>query len=119
MEDCITLKRRVHDLIKVGALAFDDEDVPDVNRNHLPDYQRPKINAVDSDLELQIKKDVKVICMLMGTVYEALFKAGMLEEEQEKEEEKKDREGQHCLYHKRFVGHPFKIVRSFLGWYKK
>ena len=40
------------DLIKAEALAFDDEDVPDVNMNPLLDHQRPKINAVDSDPEL-------------------------------------------------------------------
>ena len=84
IEDCIALKRRVHNLIKTGALAFDDEDVPNVNRNPLPDHQRPKINAVDSDSKLQIEKDVKVVCMPMETVYEALLKAGMLDEEQEK-----------------------------------
>ena len=49
MEDCTALNRRVHDLIKVGALAFDDEDVPDVNRNSFSNHQRPKINAVESD----------------------------------------------------------------------
>ena len=38
MEDCTALKQRVHDLIKVGALAFDDQDVPNVNRNPLPDH---------------------------------------------------------------------------------
>ena len=38
MEDCEALKRRVHDLIKARALAFDDEDIPDVNRNPLPDH---------------------------------------------------------------------------------
>ena len=37
-EDCTALKRRVHDLIKVEALAFDDDDVPDVNRNPLSDH---------------------------------------------------------------------------------
>ena len=51
-EDCIALKQRVHHLIKAEALAFDDEDVLDVNRNPLPDHQRPKINAIGSDLEL-------------------------------------------------------------------
>ena len=93
MEDCIALKRMVHDLIKAEALAFDDEDVLDVNRNPLPDHQRPKINAVDSDPELQIEKDVNGVCMPMGIVYKALLKAGMLEEEQEKKEEKEDEEG--------------------------
>ena len=48
MEDCTALKRRVHDLIKAGALAFDDQDVSNVNRNPLLDHQRPKINAVES-----------------------------------------------------------------------
>ena len=39
----------------------------------------------------------------------------MLEEEQEKEEEKEDRERQHCLYHKRFLGHPIQDCQEFLG----
>ena len=47
-EECTLLKRRVHDLIKVGALTFEDEDVSNVNGNPLPDHQRPKINAVES-----------------------------------------------------------------------
>ena len=104
MEDYTALKRKVYDLIKVGALAFDDEDVPDVNRNPLPNHQRPKINAVDSDPKLQIEKDAKVVCMPMETVYKALLKAGMLDEEQEKKGENEDGEGQYCLYHKRSVG---------------
>ena len=87
------MNRRVHNLIKARALAFHDEDVLDVNRNPLLDHQRSKINAVDSDPELQIEKDVKAVCMPMGTIYEALLKAGMLEEEQEKKKEKKDGEG--------------------------
>ena len=68
MEDCTSLKRIVHNLIKTGALAFDDEDVLDVNRNPLSDHQRSKINAIGSNLELQIKKDVKAVCMPMETV---------------------------------------------------
>ena len=92
-EDCTALKRKVHDLIKVRALAFDDEDVPDVNRNPLPDHQRPKINAIGNDPELQIEKDVKVVCMPMKTVYKALLKASMLEEKQQKKEKSEDRKG--------------------------
>ena len=80
-EDCTALKRRVHDLIKAGALGFDDDDVPDVNRNPLPDHQRQKINAIDSDLEFQIEKDTKAVRMPMKTVYETLFKAKMLDKE--------------------------------------
>ena len=94
----------VHDLIKARALAFDDEDILDVNRNPLPDYQRPKINAVESDPELLVEKDARAIRMFMETVYEALLKAGMLEKEQEKKEEKEDQKGEHCPYHKGFVG---------------
>ena len=80
MEECTALKWRVHDLIKAGALAFDDEDVPDVNKNPLSDHQRPKINAVESDPELLVEKDARVVRMSMETVYELLLKAGMLEE---------------------------------------
>ena len=65
-------------------MAFDDDDVLDVNRNPLPDHQRPKINAIGSDPELQIEKDAKAVCMPMKTVYEALFKTEMIDEEQEK-----------------------------------
>ena len=81
MEDCTALKRRVHDLIKAGALTFEDMDIPNVNGNPLPDLQMPKINAVDSDPELQIENNVKAVCMPMESVYEALLKAGMLDEE--------------------------------------
>ena len=113
-EDCTTLKRRVHDLIKVGTLAFGDEDVPDVNRNPLLDHQRPKINAIGSDLELQIEKDAKVVRMPMGTVYEALFKAEMLDKEQEKKKESEDGEGQYCQYHQKPVGHSIQNCQDFL-----
>ena len=89
-EDCIALKRRVNDLIKAGVLAFDDEDIPDVNKNLLPDHQRPKVNAVESDLELLVEKDARVVRMSMKTMYDALLKARMLEEEQEKKVEKQD-----------------------------
>ena len=103
-EDCTALKWKVHDLIKAGVLAFDDDDVPDINRNPLPDYQRPKINAIGSDRELQIEKDAKAVHLRMKTVYEALFKAKMLDEEQEKKESE-DGEGQYCQYHQKPVGH--------------
>ena len=77
-------------------MAFDDDDVPDVNRNPLPNHQRPKINAIGSDPELQIEQDVKAVHMPMGTVYEALFKAEMLDEKQERKKENEDGERQYC-----------------------
>ena len=113
-EDCTALKRRVHDLIKVGALAFDDNDVLDVNRNPLPDHQRSKINAIGSDPKLQIEKDAKAVCMPMRTVYEALFKTEMLEEKQEKKENE-DGDGQYCQYHQKSVGHFIQDCQDFLG----
>ena len=96
-------------------MAFDDDDVPDVNRNPLPDHQRQKINAIGSNPELRIEKDVRVVRMPMGTVYEALFKAEMLNEEQEKKEENEDGEGQYCQYHKRPVGHSIQDCQDFLN----
>ena len=111
---CTALKRRVHDLIKVGALAFDDEDIPDVNRNPFSDHQRPKVNAVESDPELLVEKDARAIHMSMETVYEALLKVRMLEEEQEKKKEKEDQEKEHFLYHKGFMGHSIQDCQDFL-----
>ena len=111
MEDCTALKRRVHNLIKAEALAFDDDDIPDVNRNPLSDHQRPKINAIDSDPELQIKKDAKVVRIPMGTVYEALFKAEMLDEEQKKRKKMKMGKGNIVSITRSPWATPFKTVK--------
>ena len=113
-KDCIALKRRVHDLIKARALAFDNEDIPDVNRNPLSDHQRPKVNAMESDLELLVEKDAKAVYMSMETMYEALLKVRMLKEEQKKKEEKEDQEGEHFLHHKGSVGHSIQDCQDFL-----
>ena len=69
---------------------------------------------MESDPELLIEKDIGTVGMPIETVYVALFKAGMLDKEQEKEEEKEDREGQYCLYHRRFVGHFIQSCQHFL-----
>ena len=61
-----------------------------------------------------VEKDVRVVRMSMETVYEALLKTGMLKEEQEKKKEKEDQEREHCLYHKRSVGHSIQICQDFL-----
>ena len=55
--------------------------------------------------------------MSMETVYKALLKAGMLDEEQEKKEkdEDEDEEGQYYQYHKRLVGHSIQDCQDFLG----
>ena len=95
-------------------MAFDNEDIPDVNRNPLPDHQRPKVNVVENDLELLVEKDARVVRMSMKTVYKALLKAGMLEKEQEKKEKKENQEREHCLYHKGSMGHSIQDCQDFL-----
>ena len=89
-ENCTALKQKVHDLIKIGALTFKDEYVPNVNENPLPNHGGPKVNAVESSQEMQVKMDIRDVCMPMGLVYEALIKAGQLEGRHEKEKEIKD-----------------------------
>ena len=78
-EDCIALKWRVNELIKKEELTFEDEDVPNVNGNPLPNHEGPKVNAVESSQEMQVKSDVRDVCMPMGLVYKALVKASRLE----------------------------------------
>ena len=51
----------------------------------------------------------------METVYKALLKADMVDEEQEKKKENEDGERQYCQYHKRFVDHSIQDCQEFLG----
>ena len=78
LEDCTTLKWRVSEFIKKGELTFEDEDIPNVNRNPLPNHGGHKVNAVDDSQDLQVKRDVKDVRMPMRLVYETLVKAGRL-----------------------------------------
>ena len=59
------MKRKVQDLIKKGELTFKDEDIPDVNRNPLPNHGGPKVNAVENSKEMQVKRSVKDVRMPM------------------------------------------------------
>ena len=90
IKNCTALKRRVYDFIKKGELTFEDEDVPNVNGNPLPNHGGPKVNVVESSQEMQVKRDVRDVYMPMGLVYEALVKAGRLKGRQGKEKEIKD-----------------------------
>ena len=63
------------------------------------------MNAVESDQKMQVKRDVKDICMHMGLVYESLVKAGWLESRHGKEEEIKDQEECFCQYHGKTTDH--------------
>ena len=91
-KNCTALKRRVHDFIKIGALTFEDKDVPNVNGNLLPNHRGPKVNAMKSSQEMQVERDVRDVCMPIGLVYKALVKTSRLERRQGKEEEIKDQE---------------------------
>ena len=104
-ENCTVLKRRVHDFIKKRELTFEDEDVPNVNENLLPNHGGPKVNAVEISQEMQVKKDIRDICIPMGLLYEALVTVGWLEVRQGKEEEIKDQNKCFCQYHGRTVDH--------------
>ena len=41
------LKRKVQDLIKIGELTFEDEDIPNVNENPLSNHGGPRVNAME------------------------------------------------------------------------
>ena len=66
-----------------------------------------------------MKKDAKAVCMPIETVYEALLKINMLGEEQEKKKKTKTGKGSIVSTTRGLWATPFKIVKSFLGWYKK
>ena len=70
------MKRRVQDLIKKRELTFKDEDILNMNRNPLPNHGGPRINAVESSEEMQVKRSVKDIRIPMELVYKVLVKAG-------------------------------------------
>ena len=78
-ENCTALKRIVQDLINKGELTFEDEDIPDVNRNPFSNHGGLRVNAVESSEEMRVKGKVKDVCMPIKLVYEVLIKAGRLE----------------------------------------
>ena len=92
LEDCTALKWRVSDFIKRWELTFKDEDVSNVNENSLPNHGGPKVNAVESNKKMQVRKDVRDACLPIGLVYKALVKAGRLKGGQEKEVEEMDQD---------------------------
>ena len=72
------------------------------------------MNAVERSQEMQVKKDIRDVCMPMGLVYEALVKAGQLEGRQRKEKEIKDQEKCFCQYHVRTRDHFIRECQKFL-----
>ena len=114
LKDCIALKWRVSIFIKRWELTFEDEDVPNVNGNLLPNHGGPKMNVMESSQEMQVKRDVRDVCMPMGLIYEALVKAGWLKSGQGKEEEEMNREKCFCQYHGKTMDHSIQECLEFL-----
>ena len=73
------------------------------------------MNAVESSQDLQVKRDVKDVCMPMRLVYESvLVKADRLKDKQGKEEEEMDREKCYCRYHGKTEDHSIQECPKFL-----
>ena len=113
-KNCTALKRKVQDLIKKEELTFEDEDILNVNENPLPNHGGPRVNAVESSQEMQVKRNVKEVRMSMKLVHEVLVKASKLEGYQRKEEETKDQEKYFCQYHGSTTDHSIQECPDFL-----
>ena len=86
---------------------------PNVNKKPLPNHKGPKVNAVESSQEIQVKREVRDVCMPMELVYKALVKAGRVKGGQEKEEEM-NREKHFCQYHEKTMDHSIQKCPEFL-----
>ena len=100
-------------LYQKRELTFEDEDIPNINRNLLPNHGRPKVNAVKSSQEMQVKRDVRDVYMPMGLVYEALVKGGRLKGRQKKKEEMDQKKG-YCQYHEEHTCHSIQSYQESL-----
>ena len=61
-----------------------------MNRNPFPNHGGPRINAIESSEEVQVKRSVKDVRMHMKLVHEVLVRASRLESSQRNEEEMRD-----------------------------
>ena len=85
-----------------------------MNENPLPNHRGPKVNAVKNNQDLQVKRDVKDVCMPMRLVYGALIKASHLKDVQGKEKEEMDQEKCYCRYHGEMADHSIQGCPEFL-----
>ena len=85
-----------------------------MNRNPLSNHGEPRINAVESSEEMQVKRSVKDVRMPMKLVHEVLVKVSQLESCQRKEEEVKDQEKCFCQYYRIATGHAIQECPNFL-----
>ena len=118
-ENCTSLKRRVQDLINKGELTFEDEDIPDVNRNPLPNHGGSRINAIEKSEEIQVKRSIKDVYTPMRLLHEVLVKAGRLGVCLRKEDEVKDQGKQLCQYHESATAHAIQECPDFLKLVQK
>ena len=63
---------------------------------------------------MQVKRDIRDVCMPMDLVYEALVKAGRLKGGQGKEKKEKDQKKRFCQYPGRTVDHSIQECLEFL-----
>ena len=113
------MKRKVQDLIKKGELTFEDEDIPNVNRNPLPNHGGPRVNAIESSEEMLLKRSVKDVCMPIKLVHEVLVRADRLGGSQGKEKEVGGQEKCYCQYHGGATGHVIQECPDFLELVQK
>ena len=90
-----------------------------MNRNPLPNHRGPRINAIERNEEIQIKRSIKDVCMPMSLVHEVLVKAGRLGGCLKKEDEVKDQEKHFCQYHRSATGHAIQECPDFLELVQK
>ena len=69
---------------------------------------------VESSQEMQVKRNIKDVHMLMKLLHEVLAKAGRLEGRQKKEKETKDQEKCFCQYHGSTMDHVIQECPDFL-----
>ena len=69
---------------------------------------------MESSEEMQVKRNIRDVCMPMKLVHEVLVKAGRLEGYQKKEENTKDQEKCFCQYHGSTTDHDIQKCPEFL-----
>ena len=72
------------------------------------------MNVVESSQEIQVKRNVRDVCMPMKLVHEVLVKTGRLEGYHRKEEETEDQEKCFCQYHRSATDHSIQECPDFL-----
>ena len=104
---------------KKGELTFKDEDIPDMNRNPFSNHGGPRVNAIESSEEMQVKRSVRDVCMPMKLVHEVLVKIGRLEGHQRKKKRWKIKNNASVST----MGAPWiilsKSVQTSSSWYRK